>query len=83
MNFGLFLPISLWLCLVGERVCADRSPSNYKNITCGKCEVFLGKMYMATTAKLSTLQSVSPFQLPPFAYHMPADKFSGTSTLFP
>ncbi|PUU82263.1 hypothetical protein B9Z19DRAFT_1075333 [Tuber borchii] len=30
---------------------------NYKNITCGKCEVFLGKMYMATTAKLSTLQN--------------------------
>ncbi|PWW79398.1 hypothetical protein C7212DRAFT_360824 [Tuber magnatum] len=30
---------------------------NYKNITCGKCGVFLGKMYMATTAKLSTLQN--------------------------
>ncbi|KAG0639974.1 hypothetical protein HOY80DRAFT_1136348 [Tuber brumale] len=30
---------------------------NYKNITCGKCEIFLGKVYMATTAKLSTLQN--------------------------
>lgn len=70
MNFGLFLSISLWLCSVGEQVCANRSPSNYKNITCAKCEFFLGKMYMATTAKLSTLQSISPFQSPPFTYYI-------------
>ena len=66
----VYFYLSLLLCLVGERVCADRSPSNYKNITCGKCEVFLGKMYMATTAKLSTLQSAPP-SLPIPTIHIP------------
>lgn len=34
--------------------------SNYKDITCGKCSAALGKMYFATTSKLSALQFVPP-----------------------
>ncbi|KAL7275267.1 Protein Mis18-alpha [Rhizina undulata] len=32
-------------------------PCNYKDISCGKCLAHLGKMYFATTAKLSMLQN--------------------------
>lgn len=31
--------------------------SNFKDISCGKCAAPLGKMYFATTSKLSALQS--------------------------
>lgn len=48
--------------LAGER-CLWRC-SNYKDISCGKCATTLGKMYFATTSKLSALQldilSLSP-----------------------
>lgn len=34
--------------------------SNFKDISCGKCAAPLGKMYFATTSKLSPLQSDIP-----------------------
>lgn len=39
--------------------------SNYKDIICGKCSTALGKMYFATTSKLSALQFVHPRDFPP------------------
>ncbi|RPA92005.1 hypothetical protein L873DRAFT_1848007 [Choiromyces venosus 120613-1] len=47
---------------------------NYKNITCGKCAVFLGKMYMATTAKLSTLQNKYTLPLTTLSFYHHASR---------